>query len=195
MHTWITHPLTLESESVRLIPLEESHLPALEKLARDPRIWEFYPTQLHTPEKFASAFRTVFAARDGGTQYPFVIYHRGEERIIGSTRLMDIHPEHRKLEIGWTWLSPAYWGSGINRECKGLLLTYCFEALGAARVQLKTDEINLRSRRAIEKTGARFEGILRNDMIRDNGTYRNSAYFSIIEAEWPQQSKILKEAY
>lgn len=195
MNSWIPHPLALEATRVRLIPLEENHLPALEKLARDPRIWEFYPTSLHTPEKFAAAYRMAFAARAGGTQYPFVIYHRKEKKIIGSTRLLDIHPEHRKLEIGWTWLEPAYWGSGINRECKLLLLTYCFEELGAVRVQLKTDETNLRSRRAIEKTGARFEGILRSDMIRDNGTYRNSAYFSIIEAEWPEQSKILKEAY
>ncbi len=105
---------------------------------------------------------------------------------MGSTRFLDIQPQHKKLEIGFTWLHPNYWGTKLNLECKLLLLTYCFEKLGAARVQLKTDQQNLRSRKAIEKIGGKFEGILRQDILRDNGTYRSSAYFSILDYEWPQ---------
>jgi RimJ/RimL family protein N-acetyltransferase len=106
-------------------------------------------------------------------------------KIIGSTRFMDIQSRHKKLEIGWTWLHPDYWATAVNPECKLLLLDYCFETLRTSRVQLKTDENNLRSRKAIEKIGGHFEGILRNDMIKENGIKRNSASFSIIEEEWP----------
>ena len=117
------------------------------------------------------------------TQFPFVIYHKVHKKIIGATRFLDIQAQHKKLEIGWTWLHPNYWGTTVNLECKLLLLTYCFEKLNAIRVQFKTDENNIRSRKAIEKIGGKFEGILRNDMLRDNGTKRNSAYYSIIDSE------------
>ena len=106
---------------------------------------------------------------------------------------MDIHPKDRKLEIGWTWLHPDYWATAINPECKLLLLTYCFETLKTIRVQLKTSDINLRSRKAIEKIGGKFEGVLRKDRIRDNGVPRNSAYFSIIEEEWESAKKNLEK--
>lgn len=191
MNPWIPHPIRLDGDTVTLRPLEETHLNTLEAIAQDGRIWEFYPTRLDTREKFRTAFRTAFTERSRGTQYPFVIFHRREKRLIGSTRFLDLRPEHRKLEIGWTWLDPAYWGSGVNLECKLLLLTECFEKLGTIRVQLKTDETNIRSRKAIEKIGGKFEGILRNDMIRDNGTFRNSAYFSILTEEWDQAKKLL----
>ncbi|MDJ1499626.1 GNAT family protein [Xanthocytophaga agilis] len=97
---------------------------------------------------------------------------------------MDIQPKHKKLEIGFTWMHPDYWGSSINTECKFLLLHYCFEHLDIQRVHIKTDETNTRSRKAIEKIGGQFEGIIRNDMVRDNGTKRNSASYSIIDQDW-----------
>ena len=115
---------------------------------------------------------------------PFVIIHKQDGKIIGSTRLMHIDPPHRKLEIGWTWLHPDYWATAVNLECKLLLLSFCFETLQAVRVQLRTDERNIRSRKAIAKIGGKYEGILRHDLIRDNGTFRNSAYFSLIHTEW-----------
>ncbi len=99
---------------------------------------------------------------------------------------MDIQPVHKKLEIGSTWVHPNFWGSAVNLECKFLLLTYAFEKLHTKRVQFKTDENNVRSRKAIEKIGGQFEGILRNDMLRDNNTLRNSAVYSIIEGEWEE---------
>ena len=131
--------------------------------------------------------------KEARTQFPFVIRHKLSGGLVGSTRFLDIQSSHRKLEIGSTWLIPEYWATSVNLECKLLLLTYCFEKLNAFRVQLKTDENNIRSRKAIEKIGGVFEGILRNDMIRDNGTKRNSAYYSIIEEEWILKRKNLEK--
>ena len=110
----------------------------------------------------------------------------------GSTRLLYLQPRHRKLEIGWTWLHPAYWAGPVNPECKLLLLTFCFETLGTSRVQLKTDANNIRSRKAIEKIGGAFEGILRNDMLRADGSKRHSAYYGLIEEEWPGRKAALQ---
>ena len=178
---WIEHPQVLTGKVVSLLPLEHSHFDELIALAGDNHIWQHYIFDASREEVFRKSLDEALLAREKRTQYPWVIVHKPTRKLIGSTRLMDIVPEHRKLEIGWTWLTPDYWGTGINEECKLLLLTYCFEALKTTRVLLKTDENNVRSRKAIEKIGGKFEGILRNDMIRENGTHRNSAYYSFID--------------
>lgn len=192
--SWIKYPLTLQGRFVDLISLEEKYFPELEVLAQEKKIWQFYAYDGSAPGVLRSTLESGLADREKGTQFPFVILHKKENRLIGSTRFMDIQPKHKKLEIGTTWLHPDYWGTVINFECKLLLLTYCFETLGALRVQFKTDENNVRSRKAIEKVGGKFEGILRNDMLRDNNTRRNSAYFSIIEEEWRNVKSTLEEA-
>jgi N-acetyltransferase len=179
----------LSGSSVELRPLHESHFDELLELAKDKRIWEFMPTDMSGEHVRRTAFENAIAERRNGTQFPFVIFHKEDNRLIGSTRLMDIQPVHSKLEIGWTWLHPDYWATKVNAECKSLLLTFCFESLNVVRVLLKTDENNMRSRRAIEKIGGQFEGILRKDMMRHNGTYRNSAYFSVLDTEWAQVKK------
>ncbi|XJR87561.1 GNAT family N-acetyltransferase [Elizabethkingia anophelis] len=132
--------------------------------------------------------------RTSGNQYPFVIIHKDTNKIIGSTRFFEIYPADKKLEIGWTWVTKDYWGTSINPECKLLLLTYCFETLKTNRVQLKTKDTNFRSRKAIEKIGGVFEGILRKDKIVSDGTTRNAAYYSILDEEWEQaKAKIRKQ--
>jgi RimJ/RimL family protein N-acetyltransferase len=108
----------------------------------------------------------------------------GSAQIIGTTRLLEISPEDRKLEIGVTWLATQYWGSGANTECKYLLLEYCFETLKANRVQFRAKSDNARSRRALEKIGATFEGVFRKDKIEPGGEARNTAFYSIINDEW-----------
>jgi RimJ/RimL family protein N-acetyltransferase len=140
-----------------------------------------------------SALEAGLNDRERGIQYPFVIYHKKENKLIGSTRYLDIQPFHKKLEIGWTWLHPNYWASAVNPECKLLQLTYAFENLKAVRVLLKTDENNIRSRKAIEKIGGQFEGVLRQDMIRDNGTLRSSAYYGLIDKEWEKTKENLQK--
>jgi len=155
MANWIDRSTVLSGQVVDLIPLENEHFAELEKLSKDKRIWEFYIFEWYDSEKFLDVLKSAIVEKEKGTQFPFIIYHKPEKKIIGSTRFLEIQPLHRKLEIGWTWLHSDYWGTEVNLECKLLLMTFCFENLHAIRVQLKTDENNLRSRKAIEK---RLEG-------------------------------------
>lgn len=186
-------PDLIDGDSVQLRLLTKDHFPELLHLAEDKRIWEFYVFDGTDKSRFADILQLALDEKSKGTQVPFVIFHKPDNKIIGSTRFIDINPTHKKLEIGFTWLHPNYWATVVNLECKLLLLTYCFETAGTYRVQFKTDENNLRSRKAILKIGAQFEGILRNDMVRQNGTKRNSAYYSIIDTEWPNVKKNLNE--
>ncbi len=181
---WLLHPIILSGQTVDLVPLENEHLEALYEVASDKMLWELIPTDCSDKETFTRVYQTALSERENGKEYPFVIYHKPTKQLIGSTRFFEIYPEHRKLEIGWTWIKKEFWGTTVNLECKLLLLTYCFEELKTIRVQLKTKDTNTRSRKAIEKIGASFEGILRKDKIQDNGISRNAAYFSILDDEW-----------
>ncbi len=191
---WIPHPTILQGQLVDLIPLEKEHFAELFLASSDKELWEFVPTNCSVKETFDAAYSTALAEREKGNEYPFIIIHKKTNRIIGSTRLFEIFAEHKKLEIGWTWITREYWGTSVNLECKLLLLGFCFEKSGAVRVQLKTKDTNLRSRKAIEKIGAKFEGIWRKDKIQDDGTSRNAAYYSILDDEWADaKNKILFE--
>lgn len=190
---WIHHPTILRGETVDLFPLEKENFEELYTAAADKKVWEFIPVDGSVKEKFYEMYNFALAERDKGNHYPFIIYHKEEKKFIGSTRLFDIVQKDKKLEIGWTWLTADYWGTAINFECKLLLLAFCFEVLKANRVQIKTDETNLRSRKAIEKIGGVFEGILRKDRIRDNGIIRNTAYYSIINTEWEAAKEKIKK--
>jgi RimJ/RimL family protein N-acetyltransferase len=184
MPNWIDLNAALTGSTVDLAPLETKHFSEISNLASDPRIWEFYPFDCNDKARFAETLKAALVERERGTQFPFVILHKKDARIAGCTRFLDIQHNHRKLEIGWTWLAPSYWATAVNLECKLLLMTFAFEVLHASRIQLKTDENNKRSRKAIEKTGGKFEGVIRNDMIRDDKTMRNSAMYGIIDTEW-----------
>jgi len=182
---WIPHSTVLTGKQIELLPLEEKHFDELFSAASDKRIWEFYTGDWSIRETFDRVFKGTVRQRDKGHEYPFVIYHKPSQKIIGSTRYLDIVPYDKRLEIGGTWLMPEYWATTINFDCKLRLLTFAFESLGAKRVQLKTQENNWRSRKAIEKIGGKFEGLIRKHMLKDDGTYRSSAYFSILDDEWP----------
>jgi RimJ/RimL family protein N-acetyltransferase len=188
---WMPHPFILKGLQVELFPLEEEHFDALFEAASDKRIWQFYVGDWSVRNTFNKVYRGTLKKREQGSEYPFVIMHKPTQQIIGSTRLMDIVHYDCRLEIGGTWLMPQYWATAINFDCKLALLTYSFETLKAERVQLKTQHDNIRSRKAIEKIGGVYEGILRNHMLKDDGTYRSSAYFSILSAEWPAAKKTI----
>lgn len=189
---FIAADLTLTGERLALLPLDELHFPELLALASDQRIWEFYTVNGGNPQRLLQCLYQGIEARDKGTEFPFIIVDLRSDRIIGSTRYLFITPEHKKLEIGWTWFHPDYWATGLNTESKYLLLRHCFEELNLYRVQWQTDEINMRSRKAIEKIGGKFEGILRNFYIRDNGTHRHSAFFAMTDSDWPEAKKNLQ---
>ncbi|MBV8326606.1 GNAT family protein [Chryseobacterium sp.] len=181
---WIYHPTVLEGTTIDLIPLEKEHLDELYEAAADKELWELIPTDCSEKSLFDKNYKSALSERTSGNQYPFVIRHKETGRLIGSTRFFEIYPSDKKLEIGWTWITKEFWGTSVNLECKLLLLTYCFESLKTNRVQLKTKDTNFRSRKAIEKIGGVFEGILRKDRIQNDGTTRNAAYYSILDDEW-----------
>ncbi|WP_185286355.1 GNAT family N-acetyltransferase [Chryseobacterium indologenes] len=183
---WITHPTVLEGTTVELIPLEKEYFEELYEAASDKELWELIPTDCSDKTIFYQNYERALSERENGNQYPFVIRHKETRKLIGSTRFFEIYPSDKKLEIGWTWITKEYWGTTLNLECKLLLLTYCFEILKANRVQLKTKDTNFRSRKAIEKIGGIFEGILRKDRIQNDGTTRNAAYYSILDDEWEE---------
>lgn len=175
----------LETENILLEPLEDQHIPVLLKLAEPhPEIWEFYTFDGTKPERLKEMLETFLRYKKEGKWFPFVVILKQTNTIIGSTALIDLDETNRKLEIGATWYSPEFWGTSVNPECKYALLSFCFETLKTVRVYIKTDEKNIRSQKAIEKIGARYEGTFRNDMIRDYGVKRNSKYYSIIDGEW-----------
>lgn len=190
---WIPHPLTLEGEHVKLIPLDEKYYNELIDVSRDKRIWEFLSIDGTDEAALRTALKSAVLKRMSGEEYPFLIIDKANNSVIGCTRYMDMFPEHKKLEIGWTWYIPSYWGTGYNFECKLLLLTYAFETKKCVRVQLKTWDKNMRSRTAIQKIGGQFEGILRSERIRYDGIVRNTAVFSIVDSEWEQAKAELQQ--
>nr|WP_315027909.1 GNAT family N-acetyltransferase [uncultured Chryseobacterium sp.] len=181
---WIAYPTILEGKTVDLIPLEKEHFEELYIAASDKELWELIPTDCSDKTLFYQNYERALSERETGNQYPFVIQDKKTRKLIGSTRFFEIYPSDKKLEIGWTWITKEYWGTAVNLECKLLLLNYCFEVLKTNRVQLKTKDTNFRSRKAIEKIGGVFEGILRKDRVQNDGSTRNAAYYSILDEEW-----------
>jgi RimJ/RimL family protein N-acetyltransferase len=193
--TWIKHPTELVGERIKLVPLEETHFEEICLLARERSIWKYSVMDVDGSDRdtLLKSLRTKLQKRASGDFYPFVILLKETNSIAGNTMFFDLNKNHRSLEIGTTWLHPEYWGTGINTECKYLMLNYCFEELKTIRVQIKSVHDNMRSRGAIEKVGFTFEGILRNDKILPNGSYRTAAYYSIIEGEWEKVKRDLQQ--
>jgi RimJ/RimL family protein N-acetyltransferase len=179
-------PVTLEGTWVRLEPLAERHAEDLAEVVGPEEIWTWMSARPSTVADVRGWIETTLNAQATGTELPFAIVERNHGKAIGSTRFLDIQPHHRGVEIGWTWLGRDYWRTPMNTECKYLLLRHAFETWNCIRVQLKTDRRNERSRRAIERIGGQFEGILRNHRVLADGTYRDSAYYSITDREWPE---------
>ena len=192
---WLEHPLAFKGRLIELRPLEEENLEELFEVGRDPALWQLTSVDYSDPTIFYPNFRAALHDRHQGKTYPFLVRVAGTGQAIGTTRLLDIHPHDRKIEIGVTWIAPAFWGTGANTECKQLLLAYCFETLGANRVQFRAKADNGRSRRALEKIGAVFEGILRQDKIEASGKPRDTAFYSILREEWPAVKARLAERF
>jgi len=188
----VVPPVTLEGRAVRLEPLELSHGPDLAMVA-EPALFEHFNTVLRTPGDVDTYIREALEAAERGVERPFVIIEKSTGAPVGSTRYLDIQRKHRTLEIGSTWLARRVWRSRVNTECKYLLLRHAFEELKVMRVQLKTDRRNARSRAAIERIGARFEGILRHHMLVRGDVVRDSAYYSLIDSEWPEVKARLEQ--
>jgi RimJ/RimL family protein N-acetyltransferase len=185
-------PVTLEGERVRLEPLGRHHVDGLWEAGRYEQIWTYMSVVFRQPTDAEQFVNQALQAQEAGTELPFAIVDRRNEKVIGSTRFLNISRKDRGLEIGFTWLTPSVWKTPVNTECKWLLLRHCFETLGCIRVQLKTDARNLNSQRAIQRIGGVREGVLRNHMIVRDGYIRDSVYFSILDREWPAVKKKLQ---
>ena len=182
--TWV-EPVVLEGSRIRLEPLRPEHLADLALVAFDPSLWRWTIMGPQDEAGLRRWFETALANAEAGTERPFATIDLASGRAIGSSRFLSIVPEHRRLEIGWTWVGTVFQRTGANREAKLLQLTHAFETLGANRVEFKTHARNERSRNALIGIGAAFEGVFRNHMIMPDGSIRDSAYYSVTAAEWP----------
>jgi N-acetyltransferase len=184
MAAWTTP--VLEGELVRLEPLGLQHEDGLWVASRDERTWRWLSiVQPQTRAELRAYLDEALANAAAGTEMPFATIRRDGGRVLGSTRFLALRPEHRSVEIGWTWLTPEAWGTGINVEAKLLMLEHAFQTFGCLRVELKTDALNDRSRAAMEALPAQFEGGHRKAMLVRGGQRRDSAWYSVLDEEWP----------
>jgi RimJ/RimL family protein N-acetyltransferase len=187
-------PVVLEGKHVRLEPMTEAHTSALAEIGVGQDFWDFMVYgDMKTEDDMRGWVNQILDRAEKGTDLPFVVVHLASGRVAGATRYLNIMPNDRGLEVGGTWYGIDFQRTIVNTECKYLLLTHAFEKLGCIRVQLKTDSRNERSQKAIERIGAKKEGVLRNHMILPNGYIRDSVYYSILNTEWSDVKKNLEQ--
>lgn len=187
-------PLILEDDVVRIEPLEEKHFELLLPTALQTDLWRFTIQKINSAEDFRKYFDTAIKEKQEKKSYPFAYFNKQTQQYCGSTRFGNIDFNNKRVEIGWTWLNKSLHGTGFNKHCKFLLLSYGFEQLQLNRIELKTSHLNLISQKAMRKIGAVHEGVFRNHVINEDGTMRHSHYFSFIKEDWPAtKENIFKE--
>jgi len=184
-------PVTLEGNGVRLEPLSSDHREALAAAAADGRLWELWYTAVPAPESTADYIDAALAGQKAGQMLPWVVRDLSSGTIIGSTRYHDIVRDIDRVEIGYTWYGAKWQRSHVNTTCKLLLLTHAFETLGCEVVGLRTDNFNFASQKAIERLGAKKDGVIRHHLARRDGSARDSVIYSILVAEWPDVKRHL----
>jgi RimJ/RimL family protein N-acetyltransferase len=175
----------MEGRIVRLEPLSGDHAEGLWEASADQRVWEITNEVIDSRERFDAWLGQALDEQKRHLAAPFATLDAATGRALGSTRYGTLRPEHRSLEIGWTWLASTAWGTGANVEAKLMMLTRAFEDLGCIRVEFKTNARNVRSRGALEALGAQFEGVHRSHMLVRDGERRDSAWYSVLDDEWP----------
>lgn len=177
---------TLEGQIVRLEPLLQRHADDLYEASRDPRVWRWLPiVQPQSRDAWQAWMEAALERTNAGLELAFATILLETGVAVGSTRYLALRPEHRSLEIGWTWLAPTAWGTGANTEAKLLQLEHAFETFGCRRVEFKTDALNERARSALAGLPAEFEGVHRKHMLVRAGESRDSAWYSIVDDDWP----------
>jgi N-acetyltransferase len=177
--------IILEDDRVRLRPLQPDDFDNLSPIAfLDKDILRFSPKSVHTPEMLREYVDSALNDRKNNFRFAFAVYDKASGQYAGTTSFVNISNPDKRLEIGYTWYGIPFHRSGLNRHCKWLLLNYAFETLGFERVEFRTDERNSQSRTAIQRLGAKEEGILRSHMVMSDGFRRNTVYYSILKSEW-----------
>jgi RimJ/RimL family protein N-acetyltransferase len=185
-------PVTLSGQYVRLEPLSLAHLSALLEVAGDAALWRYMLGDCSKLEGMRAFIEEALKGQHAGNALPFVTIDGASGRAIGSTRFGNIVPEHKRVEIGWTWVAPEWQRTAINTEAKYLMMRYAFEQQHCNRVELKTHAQNVKSRTAILRIGAKEEGTLRSHMVMPDGSLRDTVYFSVIAPEWPEVKRGLE---
>ena len=184
--------MILSNDRVQLERLSLKHLDILLNIALEEQLWNVQLKNLSSKVEYEQYFNQALKEANMEQSIPFAIFDKQKNKYAGSTRIANIVKEHKRAEIGWTWIGTEFQGSGLNKAMKHEMLKYCFEVMNLNRVELKTDEINTQSRNAILSLGAKQEGIFRNHMVTDSGRIRNTVYFSILKEEWPEIKKKLE---
>ena len=186
--------IILEDEWVRIEPLQERHFELLLPVAMEETLWLFTIGKINSKDAFREYFDTAMEEKQNKKSFPFAYFNKQTQQYADCTRYGNIEFTHKKVEIGWTWIHPSLQGTGFNKHCKFLLLRFGFETLGLNRIELKTSMLNLKSQKAMLKIGAVKEGVFRKNIINDDGSIRDTVYFSFINDEWPQvKETIFKE--
>jgi N-acetyltransferase len=177
-------PVTLRGPHARLEPLVHAHHDALVEAVKDGELWKLWYTSVPTAEGMTKEIDRRLGLREAGSMLPFTVFD-AEGKIAGMTTYMNIDAKNRRVEIGSTWYAKRVQRTPLNTQCKLLLLGHAFEAIDCIAVEFRTHFFNHQSRRAIERLGAKLDGILRNHQIAPNGTLRDTVVYSITAAEWP----------
>lgn len=203
MHTRLTaepsmsnflDPVTLEGTVVRLEPLSMDHLDAFCNVGLIPEIWAHNAWPVRNRSDMKRYIQTALDGQENAQMLPFATVLQESGEVIGSTRFAAIDLFHKRMEIGWTWITPAWQRTAVNTEAKLLMLRYAFDRVGCNRVEWKTDELNQRSRNAILRLGAVYEGLHRAHMVREDGSLRNTVFFSVTRSEWPDiESRLVQK--
>ena len=178
-------PVILENAFVRLEPLEERHREPLRTVGNDPELWRFANVNLNN-DNFDAWMDHRLTEIASTSDLTWAVFDKRSQSHAGSTSYLAVVLAHKRVEIGWTWYGKAFWAGPVNPSCKRLLFAHGFETLGLNRIELKLDASNTRSFKAIERLGAKFEGVHRSHMVRPDGRLRDTAWFSVIREEWPQ---------
>ena len=187
-------PVTLEDGRVRLEPMTRDHCADIAVAARDGELWNVRVTSVPGPAEEQAYVDTALRGQADGHMLPFIVRDTPSGKVIGSTRFHDIVPAVERLEIGYTWYGKSWQRSHVNTSCKLLLMTHAFEALGAKLVGWRTDNYNFASQKAIERLGARKDGVLRHHALRRDGTVRDTVMYSLTAGEWPEVKAHLAHA-
>ena len=186
-------PVALESNGLRLEPMEPGHADGIARAASDGRLWELVYTTVPSPETAGAYVATALAGQAAGHMLPWVVREVGSGAIIGSTRYHDVVPALDRVEIGYTFYASRFQRTHVNTTCKLMLLRHAFETVGCAVVGFRTDNVNVRSQAAIAALGAKRDGVLRHHALRKDGSVRDSVMFSILAAEWPGVQRHLEQ--
>ena len=178
-------PVTLEGHGVRLEPMESRHATDLASAASDGELWNLWFTSVPSPDQAAGYVETALRGYADGHMLPWVVRNLASNTIVGTTRYHDIIADADRVEIGWTWYGASWQRTHINPACKLLLMEHAFDTLGCGVVGLRTDNFNFRSQHAIERLGAKRDGIIRHHFRRRDGSVRDSVCYSILRHEWP----------